>query len=110
MALLGRDLHPAAFPKYLSTLTHKACAVNRPQKNCMQMPDKSRTGQVAGRTEGFGRPRTARLFRGCSKVDRCRFALAVSIRVGLEAQGRLDNVLSRTVSDDKDKSSQGASI
>src|SRR6266849_777695 len=32
-----------------------------------------------------GRPPGARLFRECPKVDRCRFALAVSIRIGYNA-------------------------
>jgi hypothetical protein len=56
------------------------------------------------------RPNHLRPVCGCAKVDSRRFALAVSIRAGLEARSRLDNAVPLIVSDEEDKSSQGASI
>ena len=38
---LGRYLRAQVFPKYVSTLAHEVCAVDRSHKTCVQVPDKS---------------------------------------------------------------------
>ena len=48
----------------------------------------------------------SRFFRGCSKVNSCPFALAVSIRPGLASRSTRQ-CLSRTVGGDEEKSKQG---